>query len=316
MTGAALDVHAHAVLPEYQTLLRDFGVAVPDIAIDHDVMTDAPEAVARRIALMDSAGVRRQLLSPIFPPYLSGATEATAAAATVNDRHASLARQYPDRLGVFAALPLPHIDQSVAELARCFDELGMVGVSLHCSCLGESLAAERFDPLYEELDRREAVVFFHPCVNGLHASLLTGWGLAPSVGTVFEDTVIALHLIIRGHQRTFPRVKFIVPHLGGALPMLLHRLDNQLPVRESDERPSVTARRFWYDTVAHGSPEALRCAVAAFGVDRLVIGSDYPVLLSYETYADTVGHVRNIGLDDPEIAGILAGNATALLGGR
>ena len=184
----------------------------------------------------------------------------------------------PDRLAAYAALPLPHLDAALAELGRCLDELAMIGVSLQCFCFDESLAAERFDVMYEELNRRKAVVFFHPCVNGLCSPFITQWGLAPTAGTVFEDTTIALHLILRQLPHRFPDISFIVPHLGGALPMLLNRLDNQLPLSrpELPEKPSATARRFYYDTVGHGSAAALRCAVDAFGADRILPGSDYP----------------------------------------
>ncbi len=215
-------------------------------------------------------------------------------------------------------MPLPHIDAALVELEYCLDELGMVGVGLHCACLGESLVAERFDPLYAELDRRGAVVFFHPSVNGLCSPLITEWGLTATAGVVFEDTAVALHLISRRSPQRYPGITFIVPHLGGALPMLLNRLDNQLTLSAPGltEQPSVTARRFYYDTVAHGSHAALRCAVEAFGDDRLLSGSDYPVLLPFESYADTIGYVRGAGLSEAAVQNILSSNAARVFGSR
>lgn len=108
----------------------------------------------------------------------------------------------------------------------------------------------------------------------------------------------------------------VVPHLGGALPMLLTRLDNQLPrsVPDLPERPSTTARRFWYDTVGHGSTAALRAAVEAFGPDRIVAGSDYPVMLPFETYAETVAQLDEANLPPVVMDRILRTNAQALLG--
>jgi predicted TIM-barrel fold metal-dependent hydrolase len=273
-------------------------------------VTDADDAVERRIALMDQAGVGRQLLSAMFAPYLTGETDAIRAAACVNDAHAAMAANRPDRLAAYAALPLPHIEASLRELRRCLDDLGMIGVALQCFCLDESLAAERFDPIYDELNRRNAVVFFHPCVNGLCSPLISQWGLAPTAGTVFEDTTIALHLILRKVPDRFPDITFIVPHLGGALPMLLNRLDNQLPLSAPGlpEKPSATARRFYYDTVGHGSVAALRCALDAFGADRRLPGSDYPVLLSFESYRDTFGYLSGAGLPDVDLRDILTTN--------
>jgi 6-methylsalicylate decarboxylase len=192
----------------------------------------------------------------------------------------------------------------------------MIGVGLQCSCLDQSVADGRFDPIYRELDRRQAVVFFHPCVNGLCSPLISQWGLAATAGTVFEDTTIALHLILRQIPHRFPDITFIVPHLGGALPMLLNRLDNQLPLSTPGlpEEPSRTARRLFYDTVGHGSVAALRCAVDAFGADRLLPGSDYPVLLAFESYRETFGYLHRAGLDEAALSRILSVNATEVFG--
>jgi len=95
-----------------------------------------------------------------------------------------------------------------------------------------------------------------------------------------------------------------------ALPMLLNRLDNQLPLSAPGlpEKPSATARRFYYDTVGHGSVAALRCAVDAFGADRILPGSDYPVLLAFESYRDTFGYLSDAGLPDADLHDILTAN--------
>jgi predicted TIM-barrel fold metal-dependent hydrolase len=307
-----IDVHAHAIIPDYQRLLADLGIAASGYGTGNALGAPAEEA---RISLMAEAGVDRQLLSAMSAPYAPDKATALRAARCVNDAHAELVARYPDRLAAYAALPLPHLDESLAELERCLDQLGMIGVALQCSCLENSTAAERFDPIYSELDRRSAVIFFHPCVNGVCSPLIAEWGLAPTAGAVFEDTAIALHLIIRQIPHRFPNLKFVIPHLGGALPMLLSRLDNQLPLTVSDlpEPPSQTARRFFYDTVGHGSQAALRCAVDAFGSDRIVPGSDYPVLLPFESYRDTFDYLRHANLGDEALRNILVNNTTQLL---
>jgi 6-methylsalicylate decarboxylase len=312
----AIDVHAHAVIPGYHQLLVELGVAVPGYGGDQSGLGDGGRD--QLIAHMDGAGVSRQLLSAIFAPYFPQEPDAVRAARYVNNAHAELVAEHPDRLAAYAALPLPHIEAALVELEYCLDKLGMVGVELHCACLGESVVAERFDPLYAELDRRGAVVFFHPSVNGLCSPLVTEWGLTATAGVVFEDTAVALHLISRHIPHRYPGITFIVPHLGGALPMLLNRLDNQLALSAPGlpEKPGVTARRFYYDTVAHGSHAALRCAVEAFGYDRLLSGSDYPVLLPFESYADTIGYVRGAGLPEAAVQNILSTNAARVFGSR
>jgi aminocarboxymuconate-semialdehyde decarboxylase len=98
--------------------------------------------------------------------------------------------------------------------------------------------------------------------------------------------------------------------------MQLERLDNQAPRTHPDlpERPSVTARRFHYDIVGHGSHAALLCAWKAFGADHLVAGSDYPVLLAFETYRQNFHYVREAGLPPADVERILEHNAQILLG--
>ena len=124
------------------------------------------------------------------------------------------------------------------------------------------------------------------------------------------------HMIARKIPYRYPNIRFIVPHLGGPIPMLLNRLDRQgaRDLGELPESPSATARRFWYDTVCYGSKAALCCAYEAFGADKLVTGSDYPVLQDYEAYRETFAFIERSGLA-PEIADrILHHNAQALLG--
>jgi aminocarboxymuconate-semialdehyde decarboxylase len=108
----------------------------------------------------------------------------------------------------------------------------------------------------------------------------------------------------------------VVPHLGGMISMQLNRLDNQVPRNYPDlpERPSVTARRFYYDIVGHGSQAALLCAWKAFGADHLVAGSDYPVLLAFESYRQNFFYLRESILPSEDVDKILHHNAQSVLG--
>jgi 6-methylsalicylate decarboxylase len=143
----------------------------------------------------------------------------------------------------------------------------------------------------------------------------TKFGLNAAVVTSLEDTTVVLHLVARKFPSRFPNITFIVPHLGGPLAMLLERLDNQFSAARNGlpEPPSVTARRFYYDTVGHGSHAALLCAWKAFGADHLLPGSDFPVLLNFETYARTFAWIREAGLPAADVEQILERNAPAVL---
>jgi 6-methylsalicylate decarboxylase len=316
-----VDVHAHYFPKSYHDLLvRIGGRSLPEAAralTARPMRHDDPAAIPTRLEQMDDAGVQMQVLSPAAsPPYAEKEADAVAAARLINDSYAELARQYPGRFNAVVSLPLPHIDASLREMERGLDELGMLGVSLTCSCFDRSTAEAEFEPLYQEMNRRRTALNYHPIQNGLCSPLINDYKFTVSVGASLEDAAIVLHLIARRVPERYPNIRYIVPHLGGIIPMQLQRLDNQAPRQHPDlpERPSVTARRFYYDTVGHGSPAALLCAWKAFGADHLVAGSDYPVLMAFETYRQTFHYVRECGLPEGDVDRILDHNAQIVLG--
>jgi predicted TIM-barrel fold metal-dependent hydrolase len=315
-----VDAHAHVSVFEYLELLagvdhvlRDASGA-PILPSRSAPDGDDEASLERRMAMMDSAGVYRQIVSATLPPYVSNSEVAMRAAVTFNDRCADLSRSCCDRLAGLVTLPLPHINASLRELRRGLDDLGMVGVSMHAFCQGESIASDRFRPLFEEMDRRACTLFIHPCVNGLCSPLLSDWRLDACAGTLMEDVTIALHLMSKSVPVRFPNLRIIIPHLGGGLAGMLERLDNQMPraVPGMAARPSDMARTFWYDTVSHGSTSALRSAIESFGAARLVPGSDYPYLLTCEPYSSTFDYVQS-ALQQDVAKMILANNAFTLL---
>jgi 6-methylsalicylate decarboxylase len=316
-----VDVHAHYFPQAYTDfLLRIGGRSLPEAArplTARSMRRDDPAGIVARLQQMDEAGVQMQVLSPAAsPPYAEQEADAVEAARLINDSYADLATLHPDRLAAFVSLPLPHIDASLREMERGLDELGMLGVSMTCSCFDRSTAEAEFEPLYEEMNRRGAVLNYHPIQNGICSPLINDYRFTVSVGASLEDSAIVLHLIARHVPTRYPHIKYVVPHLGGIVPMLLQRLDNQAPSQHPDlpERPSITAGRFYYDTVGHGSEAALLCAWKAFGADHLVAGSDYPVLLSFETYRQTFHYIRESGLPAEDVDQILNHNAQRLLG--
>lgn len=316
-----VDLHAHYHPRAYETALA----RLPErsrgggFAGGASPVTDDEAHIQTRLQMMDDAGVGMQVLSPAagWAPYSADEGAAVEAARIVNDATAALASRAPDRFKALVSLPLPHVDAAFREMQRGLDELGMAGVNIHCSVLGRPVVDAELMPLYTELNRRRALVLFHPTGNGILSPLVNDFGLGGAVGTSLEDTLVAVHLIARRIPAAYPNITFIVPHLGGPLAMLLQRLDNQfsMQARELPEPPSVTARRFYYDTVGHGSHAALLCAWKAFGAEHLVPGSDFPVLLSYETYRRTFEWIREVGLPAEDVELILEKNAPRVLGG-
>jgi predicted TIM-barrel fold metal-dependent hydrolase len=334
--ASIIDIHAHLISTEYAQLFTRLGGQPPAAVRRYAELmrlkagapaaaggpslamppTDQDDDLTARLALMDEANVGVQVLSPATgAPYLEDEASAVDAARACNDQYAAVAAKHPDRFRWFVSLPLPHIEASVQELRRC-DELGASGVTINCSVLDRSPAEDEYLPLYEEMDRRGSVLFFHPTVNGICSAMVSDFGLDASVGTSFEDTVVALQLVAKQIPHRFPNIKIVIPHFGGMLPMLLERLDNQsfVPPVELSEPISTTLRRFYYDTVGHGSQAALQCAWRAFGTDHLVAGSDYPVLLPFEGYKRTFEYITESELPPEAIDRILHHNGWELLG--
>lgn len=292
-----IDIHAHYHPDDYcEALSRLYGRTVTNFRPHPD--TNNPEHIKTRLAQMDEAGVSIQVLSPAagHAPYGNDEATAVEAARLVNDHNTALVKQHPDRFRSFVSLPLPHVDASLAELERTENDEGVLGVNLHISALDRSVAEDEFLPIYEEVNRRKGVIFYHPSGNSISSPMIADYGFGAAVGTSMEDAVIALHLIAKQIPSKYPDITFIIPHLGGPIPMLLPRLNNQFSMqsRGLPEPPADTARRFYYDTVGHGSEAALTCAVMAFGARHVLPGSDYPVLLSFETYKETFDWINRV----------------------
>jgi 6-methylsalicylate decarboxylase len=248
-------------------------------------------------------------------PYGEDADQATKAARFVNDQYADLVERHRDRFGAFAALPMPHIDQSIGEMRRALDQLGMAGIAMNTTVLGHALVDPGYRPVFAELNRRSAVLYLHPAGNSACSPLIRDYHLTWMVGAPVEDTISIMHLITHGIPTRYPDIKIINSHLGGALPMLLRRADDQYRWEAPDtlETPSVAARRMWYDTVGHGHVPALRCAIDSFGADRLVLGTDFPYE-NGDTFVRAVEYIHDPQIDPDAARGILDQNASILLG--
>jgi len=315
-----IDVHAHFSPRAYMGLLAKrgtrFGLGLP-LPHTRDVPSynsDSPEDVAGRLGAMDEAGVEMQVLShSIASPYSDDEAAAAEAARSWNDSAAALTKQHPDRFAMFTALPLMHVEASLTEMRRALDDLGAVGVAMNCSALNRSVTNEAMAPLYEEMDRRGTMLYFHPAGNGMCSSLIQDYKFDFAVGAPTEDTQLVAQLIADQIPARYPNIKIIVSHFGGGLAVLLQRMDHELPYLNLPELPSATARRLYYDTVGHGSQAALLAAWKAFGASQLLPGSDYPVLLAFESYFDTFDYIRHSDLPAADITKILETNAADLL---
>jgi predicted TIM-barrel fold metal-dependent hydrolase len=312
-----LDVHAHYFSPEYLDLLERSGMRKDITEPGRRTMMPSRSAdFSERFEAMQKAQIQKQVLSVSgVAPYHEDEPTAVACARFVNDEYAALVRDHPDRFAAYAVLPQPHVDASLREIARGLDELELVGVTMVTSILGRSLADSRWDPLYAELDRREAVLFIHPAGLGCGSPELLRTGLTWPLGAPFEDTMCILELMQAGFTERFPNIKTIVPHLGGTLPFLMQRLDHMAGrFMPGKGVPSELSRKFWYDTVNAYVP-SLRAAVETYGIDRLVFGTDWPFWKG-EAHQLAADHLYRAGLSDADLAKIDTENAKTIFGRR
>jgi 6-methylsalicylate decarboxylase len=310
-----IDVHAHLWTAAYLDLLQRFGKTDTSTQRGHGAGPTEGE-VAARFALMDRAGIQMQIIStPPQVPHFERRDDAVAAARAANDAYAEVVRHWPDRFRAFASIPLPHVDECLREIGRALDQLGMVGVAITTSILGRSVADPAFMPVYEELNRRGSVLYIHPEGCGARSPLIQQHHMTWMVGAPLEDTISIAHLIVYGVPSRFPKLKIINSHLGGALPMMLQRMDNQCGWEAPDtpEKPSLAARRMWYDTVGHAHPPALRAAVESLGAGRIVLGTDFPYEAG-DLFRRAVDYIRDAGLDPADAAKILDVNAAEIFG--
>ncbi|WP_084454229.1 inositol monophosphatase family protein [Mycobacterium interjectum] len=212
-----IDTHHHAIPSFYRDLLRKAGI---DEAGGRELPRWNPEG---SLHTMGELNVATAILSVSTPgtAFLPSAADAAPLARDVNDYLAELVRARPDRFGFFATVPLPHLRESVDEVARSPDHLGADGVVLLANNAGTYLGQAGQEELFAALDVRSAVVLIHP--GDLPGPAVDG--APPFAADFLLDTTRAAYLLVRnGIRRRYPHIKFILSHAGGFVPYASHRM--------------------------------------------------------------------------------------------
>ena len=211
-----VDTHHH--------ILPDFFFQATNEA-DHPAggVAPAPWSRASMLSFLDEAGIDVAVTSISTPGVHTGDDAAARALARrCNELAAEMIRDRPDRFGGFACLPLPDVDGALAELAYAFDDLRLDGVVLFSNARGVYLGDARFTPLFEELQRRAAVVFVHP--NPSPDPSAHALGLPDNLIDFTADTTRAIaHLHYSNTFARTPDVKYVFAHAGGTVPFLAGR---------------------------------------------------------------------------------------------
>ena len=276
-----IDVHAHYYPSEYISLLMRFGQT------DVSEKTAQPADFSSRLEQLDAGSVDCQILSAIgWNTQLADPENAEVAARCINDSYSDLVARHSGRFQAWGWIPLPFVDRALREAARCLDELGFAGIGLPPAFHGRTLDDAEFEPFWEEMNRRRAVIYVHP-VGSLSCC---HWGTDKYVldilcGSPMQEAIAACRLVYSGLTRRYPGVTFIFAACGGALPQIwpVHEKLLMGAFAEADwvkaagldrSDPMSEFRRFYYDSSTLDSRVTLLTARETYGVDRLVLGSD------------------------------------------
>jgi len=322
-----VDFHNHYYPPAYVDALKSSTSAVkvtydaesnPRVHYpgDYNILVPGHRDIEYRQRVLDEHGVTTQVLSfttpgvHVEPPQL-----AIRLAREINDAFSAVVRKRSSRFSALATLPLNDPAASVAELERAMKDLGLPGAMVFSNVNHVALADERFAPLWKKADDLGAVIYIHPTDPAGVEAMLDYW-LMPLVGFLMDTTLAASKLVFSGVVARHPRIRWVLTHMGGAIPYLAERLDRGYRAfadcrQHIDRPPTEYLRDFYYDTV-NFNPSAIRLALDFAGPDRILAGSDYPhqigsIPLMIET-------IDKLDVSDEVRQKIFGANAAALLG--
>ncbi len=307
-----IDTHHHYYPPEYQKAWLDYE---DKRGIPHFTQ-QVNWSVQGALADMDTAGVRTAVLSIASTPgtwFDWTVPDVARVVRQCNDYAAGMVRDHSGRFGQFATLPMIDVDSTLKEIAYAFDVLKVDGVGLQTNYGDKWPGDAAYRPIFEELNRRKAVVYFHPLVATCCARLSVG--TFPAVIEVPHDTTRAVvSLLLSG---TFARnrdTRFLFSHGGGTIPMLAGRINffhGQAKNVDQFAPDGIEAelRRLYYDTANATHPASMAALLKLVPPSQVVYGSDYP----YVTMKAQVTSLRSLGLTDADLAAIERGNAGRLL---
>ncbi len=282
---------------------------------DINIVVPGHRDIEVRQQVLDDIGVDRQVITFTAPGTVVETPERSVSLAQlVNDCLAKIVDERSSRFTSLATLPLNDPDASVKELERAVTDLGFKGVMVYSNVNGVALSDRRYWPLYERASDLNAVIYIHPTYPvGVEA--MTDYWLMPLVGFLLDTTLATASLVFSGTVERFPGIRWVLAHLGGAIPYLAERLDRGYYAFEScrehlSRPPSVFLKNFYYDTV-NFDPNALQLAIDFAGADHILAGSDYPHQIG--SLEQMVASLNKLDVNDEDRAKIMGGNASRLL---
>ena len=270
-----IDIHHHIVPPGYLAETRERIVRTTPRP---DLVTNWTPAYS--LEMLDKYEIATAITSVSVPGlWLGDRAQTTRLARISNDFAARMVQDHPTRFGMFAMLPLPDVDATLAEIAYAGDTLKTDGFGVFTSYGDKWLSDPDFWPVLDELNRRKAVVFVHPIAP---AACMWMAGLRPSVIEFLFDTVRAVvSLIFSGAAKQFPDIRFIFCHAGGALPPMIERIARQ-GANDKDvnarlpEGPMPYLKKFFFDIATSAADDNLGVLMKHIPESQILLGLDMP----------------------------------------
>ena len=298
-----IDVHHHFFPPEYFANMGGMTRMPPvrDWTLD------------RTLEELDRNDVDTAMLS-LSPPGIHHRTEAEnrALARTVNQHAAALRAERPAKFGHFASVPLPDVEGTLAEIEYAMDSLGADGIQLMTSYGDKWPGFPEFDAVFDELNRRKAVVFIHPLEPGCCAGLID-WVPPALVEFTADTTRCVFSLLFSGTLARCPDIRFIICHAGASVPIFAGRAEVMGLARAHAERVpngiDHELRRIHYDIALAANRPALLALFGYVPVSQVLLGTDYP----FGSTAETISGLDAFGLDADDMQQVYRGNAERLI---
>jgi 6-methylsalicylate decarboxylase len=277
---------------------------------------------AKDVELMDQEGVATCMLSCTTPGIWFGdPAESSALARELNEYAAKMMADYKGRFGLFALLPLPTVDASLKEIEYALDVLKADGVGIMTSYGNRWLGDPTFRPIFDELNRRKAIVYTHPIDAPCCSGVLPG--VNPTTIEYNTDTARTIYSLITPDANStvpaarYPDIKFIFSHGGGTMTSLIERFGVGAPDTINDvlSAPAVPnsrlyhLQRFYYDTAQSVNIVQMRGLKTIAGSSQIVFGTDYP----FQTATRTLKGLDQCGFTGNELQAIHRGTALKLL---
>ena len=306
-----IDVHHHILPPVYvDTMTAEaIGAPAPNRATPNWQVSDALE-------VMDRQGVTSAVVSVSAPGVLlTDPTQTRKLARAVNDFGAQMVADHPARFGTFSSLPLPDIAAALEEIEYAFDTLKADGIIMMTNYGDKYLGDPDFEPVFEELNRRNAVVYVHPTSCNCTAGLLPK--LPDSLIEFPHDSTRAINnLMFSGTFSRYPNIRFIFSHAGGTVPYLATRmaiigsLDKDL-AQSVPEGVMPTLKKLYYDTAGSANPISFAALFKFVTPKNVVLGTDFPFIPEPGMKATLEG-IQQSGLSEADIRAIEGENAAVL----